>query len=51
MIDRIEVENVHLSTYKMTRSTAEQRELLCRVGTDNLLSLDVVEKAKSSLNN
>jgi len=25
--------------------------LLCRVGTDNLLSLDVVEKAKSLLKN
>ena len=51
MIDRIEVENVHLSTYNMTGVTAEQRELLCRVGTDNLLSFDVVEKAKSSLKN
>lgn len=51
MIDRIEVENVHLSTYNMTGATAEQKELLCRVGTDNLLSFDVVEKAKSSLKN
>lgn len=51
MIDRIEVENVHLATYNMTRPTAEQRELLCRVNSESLLSIDVVEKAKSSLNN
>ena len=51
MIDRIEVENVQLSTYNMTGATAEQKELLRWVGTDNLLSLDVVEKAKSSLKN
>lgn len=51
MIDRIEVENVHLATYNMTRPTAEQRELLSRVGSESLLSIDVVEKAKSSINN
>jgi transposase len=51
MIDRIEVENVHLATYSMTRPTAEQRELLSRVDSESLLSFDVVEKAKTSINN
>lgn len=51
MINLIEVENVHLATYSMTRPTAEQRELLCRVASESLLSIDVVEKAKTSINN
>jgi hypothetical protein len=45
-IDRIEVENVHLSTYNMTRPTPEQKELLERVGLMNLLSREVVDLAK-----
>jgi transposase len=48
MIDRIEVENVQLSTYSMTRPTDYQRELLQRVGLENLLSSNVVKKARIS---
>ncbi|MBI4744544.1 MAG: IS1634 family transposase, partial [Actinobacteria bacterium] len=45
MIDRIEVENVKLSTYNMTRITEEQKELLKRVDLDKLQSREVVNKA------
>jgi transposase len=47
-IDRIEVENVRLSTYSMTRPTTEQNELLKRVGLTKLLSLEVLKKARVS---
>ena len=50
-IDRLEVENVHVSTYNMTRPSPEQQELLERVGLINLLNRDVVELAKSMTNN
>ncbi len=47
LIDRIEVENVGLSTYNFTRVTEEKKELLQRVGLENLLSRDVVKKAQN----
>jgi hypothetical protein len=46
-IDRIEAENVQLSTYNMTRPSLEQQELLERVGLANLLNRNVVELANS----
>lgn len=48
-IDRIEATNVGLSTYNMTRPTPEQKELLERIGFPNLLSHDVVAKARASM--
>lgn len=48
MIDRIEVENAQLSTYSMTRPTDYQRELLQRIGLEDLLSSDIVKKARAS---
>lgn len=50
-IDCIEVENVPVSTYNVTRPTPEQQELLERVGLINLLNRDVVELAKNMSNN
>jgi len=49
-IDRIEVENVGLSTYTVTRINAEQKELLARVGQIKLLSEKILETAKASAN-
>jgi len=48
-IDRIEVDNVRLSTYSMTRPTSEQKELVERVGLTRLLSLQVVKNARACL--
>ncbi len=45
--DRIEVENVSLSTYNMTRPTPEQKELLNRTGLTELLSHEIVKKARA----
>ncbi len=45
--DNIEVENVRLSTYNMTRPTPEQKELLDRVGLTELLSHEIVKKARA----
>lgn len=39
-INKIEVDNVSLKTYKLTRPTEEQKELLERVGLTKLLSQD-----------
>jgi transposase len=47
MIDHIEVENVGLSTYNLSRTTAEQKELLARIGLKSLISSDVIKKIKS----
>ncbi len=44
-IDCIEVENVGLSTYKMTRPTPQQRELLTRVELTHLLEQDIPDVA------
>jgi transposase len=46
-IDRIEIENVHQGTMNRTRPTNEQQELLKRIGLENLLSCDIVEKIKT----
>ncbi len=48
MIDRINVENVDLSTYNISRTTAEQKELLDRISVDNLLSHHIIKKINSS---
>lgn len=48
MIDRIEIENVNLSTYNMTRTTSRQKELLRRVGLEHLLARDIVQKVRAS---
>jgi transposase len=48
MIDRIKIENVGLSTYNMSQLTADQEELLDRIGLKDVLSHDVMEKIKSS---
>lgn len=47
LIDYLEVENVQKSNYSITRITAEQKELLERVGLSSLLSSDVLKKASS----
>lgn len=49
MIDRIKIENVGLSTYNMSRLTADQEELLDRIVLKDLLSNDVMQKIKFSL--
>lgn len=46
LIDHIKVENVGMSTYNMTKTTDEKKELLQRVGLENLLSNDVVKKVR-----
>lgn len=43
MIYHIEVENVGVSTYNLSRPTAEQKELLARIGLKGLLSKGVVK--------
>ena len=48
MIDRIEIKNVSLSTYNMSQSTADQEELLARIGLKDLLSHNVMKKIRSS---
>ena len=48
MIDRIEIQNVNLSTYNMSQPTTDQEELLNRVGLNDLLSHDVIKKIRSS---
>ena len=45
-IDCIDVENVGLSTYKMTRPTPQQKELLARVALTHLLNQEVSDLAK-----
>lgn len=47
-VDQIEVENVRLSTFNLTRPTAEQKELLNRIGLNYVLSTDVIKKARAS---
>jgi len=47
MIDHIEVKNVGLSTYNMSRTTSEQKELLARIGLKNLISGDVIKKIRA----
>jgi transposase len=48
-IDRIQIKNVSLSTCNMTRRTAEQEELLGRIGMGDLVRGDIVAKARASL--
>ncbi|MCP4289840.1 MAG: IS1634 family transposase [Gammaproteobacteria bacterium] len=47
--DQIEVQNMQLSTYNMTRVTDIQKELLERTGLTYLLSFDTVKQAIPSL--
>ncbi len=44
MIDHIKVKNVGLSTYNMSHVTADQKELLDRIGMEEVLSNDIVKK-------
>ncbi len=44
-IDCIEIENLNISVYKMTQSTAAQKELLQRVGLTELLKNGIERKA------
>lgn len=48
-IDLIEVENVDLSTYNMTRPNSKQKELVKRVGLGKLLSRNIAEKVNSQM--
>lgn len=48
-IDQIEVQNMHLSKFSMTRVTDTQIELLERVGLKKLLSSDIVKCAETPL--
>jgi len=45
-IDRIEVENIDLATYNMTRPTNMQKELIQRIGLPDLLTDLVIKKAR-----
>jgi transposase len=47
MVDHIEVQNVGLSTYNLSRATSEQKELLARIGLTNLISGNIIKKIKS----
>jgi transposase len=46
-IDQIEVQNMDLSTYSMTRTTDAQEELLQRLGLTKLLASDIAKQATS----
>jgi transposase len=48
-INRIEVDQLGLATYSMTRPTPEQKELMQRLGLTKLLSSDIVKKARSTM--
>lgn len=45
-IDRIEVENIDLTTYNITRPTNMQKELLQRMGLSDLITNDIIKKVK-----
>ena len=47
-IDRIEVENLNLSTFNMTRLNDEQKELLNRLDLTKLIANKFLEKVKAS---
>ncbi len=47
MIDHIEVDNVGLSTYNLSHTTVEQKELLARIGLKHLISNNVMKKIKA----
>jgi transposase len=47
-IDRIEVENLNLSTYNMTRLNNEQKELINRLDLSKLITNKCIEKIKAS---
>ncbi len=47
-IDRIEIENLNLFTYNLTRLNDEHKELINRLGLSKLLSNKFIEKIKSS---
>jgi len=47
-VDRIEIENLNLSTYNLTRLNDEHKELINRLGLSKLLSNKFIEKIKSS---
>jgi len=47
-IDRIEVENLNLSTYNMTRLNDDQKELINRLDLSKLITNNCIEKIKAS---
>lgn len=49
-VDRIEVENLNLSTYNLTRLNDDQKELINRLGLSKLLTNKFLEKVKASSN-
>lgn len=49
MIDHIEVDNVGLSTYNLSHTTTEQKELLTRIGLKRLISRSVIKKIKAAV--
>ena len=49
MIDRIKIDNVGISTYNMTQPNERQKELLNRVGTDDLISQEAIKKIKTAV--
>ena len=48
-IDHIQVDNVGLSTYSMTRATSDQKELIERVGLTKLLSPQVLKNTTACM--
>jgi hypothetical protein len=48
MIDQIKIENVGLSTYNMSESDDEQKELLDRIDLRELLRDNIIRKARAS---
>ena len=48
MIDQIKIENVGLSTYNMSKSDDEQKELLDRIELRELLRDNIIKKARAS---
>jgi len=43
MIDHIKIESADLSTYKKSLSTEKQKELLERIGKEDILALDIIK--------
>jgi len=48
MIDQIKIENVGLSTYNMSKSNDEQKELLDRIELRELLRDNIIKKARTT---
>ena len=46
-VDHINIKNVGLSTYHLSHTTTKQKELLARIGLNNLISKSITKKIKS----